>query len=216
MDLFWSLPDSRDFAGLTAPLYGVDLLTPNQREAEALDGQDMAAVLAALAPLQDAQRALGLVRAHAAEWHLDPKHIGIYGLSYGGYLTALALARNSDIFAAGADQAGVHDWRGFIDTFSGHQVGTPEQRAIAFAASPLGDLSKWRSPIYIDAGDDDRNVPFSQAVTLAALLEARGVDVTLHAVPDELHEYTVYAHELDRFQRTADFLETHLGLANAR
>ena len=155
-------------------------------------------------------------RVLAARPDVDPKHIGIYGLSYGGYLTALALARNSDIFAAGADQAGVHDWRGFIDTFSGHQVGTPEQRAIAFAASPLGDLSKWRSPIYIDAGDDDRNVPFSQAVTLAALLEARGVDVTLHAVPDELHEYTVYAHELDRFQRTADFLETHLGLANAR
>jgi dipeptidyl aminopeptidase/acylaminoacyl peptidase len=142
---------------------------------------------------------------------VDKKRIGIYGLSYGGYLTALALARNSDVFAAGADQAGVHDWRGWIDSFAGHPIGTPAQRAVAFAASPLGDIAGWRSPVYLDAGDDDRNVPFAQTVTLANLLEAQGVGVTLHAVPDELHEYTVYAHELDRFQRTADFLASHLG-----
>jgi dipeptidyl aminopeptidase/acylaminoacyl peptidase len=157
------------------------------------------------------QDVLAGARVLAARPDVDPKRIGIYGLSYGGYLTALALARNSDIFAAGADQAGVHDWRGWIDSFGGKPVGTPQQRAIAFAASPLADVAKWRSPVYLDAGDDDRNVPFSQTVTLAALLEARGVDVTLHAVPDELHEYTVYAHELDRFQRTADFLATRLG-----
>jgi dipeptidyl aminopeptidase/acylaminoacyl peptidase len=150
-------------------------------------------------------------RVLAARPDVDRKRIGIYGLSYGGYLTALALARNSDIFAAGADQAGVHDWRGWIDSFGAHPVGTPQQRAVAFAASPMGDLSHWRSPVLLDAGDDDRNVPFSQTVSLAALLEARGVDVTLHAVPDELHEYTVYAHELDRFARTAAFLEARLG-----
>jgi hypothetical protein len=49
--------------------------------------------------------------------------------------------------------------------------------------------------VYLDYGDGDRNVPFSQNVTLANLLAARGVDVTLNAVRDELHEYTVYAHE---------------------
>jgi dipeptidyl aminopeptidase/acylaminoacyl peptidase len=142
---------------------------------------------------------------------VDPKRVGIYGLSYGGYLTALALARNSDIFAAGVDQAGVHDWPAIIDDFSGKRVGTPEQRAIAFAASPLASIATWRSPVLLDQGDDDRNVPFSQTVTLANLLEARGVDVTPHAEPDELHEYAMYAHELNRFQRTADFLATRLG-----
>ncbi len=149
-------------------------------------------------------------RVLAARPDVDRKRIGIYGLSYGGYLTALALARDSDIFAAGADQSGVHDWRGWIDSFAGHPVGTPRQRAVAFSASPMADLSRWRSPVLLDAGDDDRNVPFAQTVSLAALLEARGVDVTLHTVPDELHEYTVYAHELDRFERTATFLESRL------
>jgi dipeptidyl aminopeptidase/acylaminoacyl peptidase len=107
--------------------------------------------------------------------------------------------------------AGVHDIPGWIDDFSGRRVGTAKQRAVALAASPIADVATWRSPVYIDQGDDDRNVPFSQAVTLAGLLDARGVEVAFHAVPDELHEYTVYAHELERFQNTADFLSTHLG-----
>lgn len=151
-------------------------------------------------------------RVLAARPDVDPKRIGIYGLSYGGYLTALALARNSDVFAAGADQAGVHDWGGWIDGFYGRPAGTPTQRAVALAASPIGNIATWKSPVYLDAGDDDRNVPFAQSVTLANLLEARGVDVTLHAVPDELHEYTVYTHEVERFTRTADFLIARLGV----
>ena len=141
---------------------------------------------------------------------VDPRRLGIYGLSYGGYLTALALARNSDVFAAGADQAGVHDWRAIIDQWSGHPVGTPEQRAIAYASSPMASLDRWRSPVYLSQGDDDRNVPFDQGVELANALEARGIDVTTSAVPDELHEYAVYAHELERFTETANFLIARL------
>ncbi len=153
------------------------------------------------------QDVLAGARLLRARRDVDPKRIGIFGLSYGGYLTALSLARNSDIFAAGADQAGISDWSTLIDAFRGeNRVGTPEQRATAFAASPLASLATWRSPVYLDQGDDDRNVPFSQNVTLATLLQARGVDVTLHSVPGELHEYTRYENELDRFQRTADFL----------
>jgi dipeptidyl aminopeptidase/acylaminoacyl peptidase len=122
----------------------------------------------------------------------------------------LALAHNSDIFAAGADQAGVHDWATIFDPPSGVPVGTPAQRAVATAASPIGSIDTWKSPVYLDAGDDDRNVPFSQTVTLAGLLQARGNEVVLHAVPDELHEYALYAHELERFTRTAEFLIAHL------
>jgi dipeptidyl aminopeptidase/acylaminoacyl peptidase len=146
----------------------------------------------------------------AAQRGVDGSRLGIYGLSYGGYLTALALARNSDIFKAGADQSGVHDWSAIVDDFSGRRVGTPAQRALAFASSPLASVDRWRSPVYLDHGDDDRNVPFSQTVTLANALLARGVDVTLESVPDELHEFTVYAHEVRRFQNTANFLSERL------
>jgi dipeptidyl aminopeptidase/acylaminoacyl peptidase len=176
-------------------MYGHDFFEPPQR-----------------GPLGASEYLDVLAGAHvlAARPDVDPKRIGIYGLSYGGYLTALALARNSDVFATGADQAGWTDWTSFLDSVSGRRVGTSQQRALGLAASPLADITKWKSPVYLDQGDDDREVPFSQAVTLAGLLEARGVDVTLHAVPDEVHEYDVYAHELDRFQRTADFLAARL------
>jgi dipeptidyl aminopeptidase/acylaminoacyl peptidase len=106
------------------------------------------------------QDVLAGARFSAPDPEVDPRRLGIYGLSYGGYLTALALARNSDVFAAGADQAGVHDWRAIIDQWSGHPVGTPEQRAIAYASSPMASLDRWRSPVYLSQGDDDRNVPF--------------------------------------------------------
>jgi dipeptidyl aminopeptidase/acylaminoacyl peptidase len=137
---------------------------------------------------------------------VDARRLGIYGLSYGGYLTALALARDSTIFAAGADLSGVHDWRALLDQWYGRPVGTERQRAVAYAASPVASISRWRSPLFLDQGDDDRNVPFAQGVELAYLLEAAGVDVTEAVYPDELHEYTVYAHELSRYQQTADFL----------
>jgi dipeptidyl aminopeptidase/acylaminoacyl peptidase len=142
----------------------------------------------------------------AARPEVDSRRLGIYGLSYGGYLTALALARDSDVFAAGADQAGVHDWRSFVDGSGGRTIGTPEQRATAFASSPMASLDTWRSPVYLSQGDDDRNVAFSQGVELANGLEARGIPVTTSVVPDELHEYAAYAHELARFTETANFL----------
>ncbi|MBC5799809.1 MAG: S9 family peptidase [Candidatus Eremiobacteraeota bacterium] len=141
---------------------------------------------------------------------VDKTRLGIYGLSYGGYLTALALARNSDIFAAGADQAGISDWPASFDTDFGHRVGTPAQRRIAFDASPDASLSRWRSPLYLSQADDDRNVPFSQSIDLATRLQSRGIGVTQAAVPDDLHAYVLYAHELTRFEQTADFLSTRL------
>lgn len=141
---------------------------------------------------------------------VDGRRLGIYGLSYGGYLTALALARNSDIFAAGADQAGISDWAALFDTEYGHRVGTPAQRRVAFDASPDASLARWRSPLYLSQADDDRNVPFNQSIDLATRLQSRGIDVTQAAVPDDLHAYVLYAHELTRFEGTADFLSARL------
>jgi dipeptidyl aminopeptidase/acylaminoacyl peptidase len=157
------------------------------------------------------QDVLAGARVLRSRSEVDPHRVGIYGLSYGGYLTALALARNSDIFKVGADQSGVHDWRAIVDSWTGHEVGTPTQRAIAYAASPIASLRTWRSPVYLSQGDDDRNVPFSQGVELANALEVRGIEVRLSVVPDELHEFTVYAHNLARFTETVDFLTAHLG-----
>ncbi|GAC1658817.1 MAG: hypothetical protein NVS9B12_11450 [Vulcanimicrobiaceae bacterium] len=135
--------------------------------------------------------------------------IGLYGLSYGGYLTALGLARNSNIFAAGADFAGVHNWATIFDE-GNLPVGTPAQRQIAFLASPLSSIDKWRSPVFLAQGDDDRNVPFSQGVDLAARLRDRGIEVQTMVFPNETHENLVFTQMEQLYDAAAQFLIAHL------
>jgi dipeptidyl aminopeptidase/acylaminoacyl peptidase len=142
---------------------------------------------------------------------VDPDRIGIYGLSYGGYETAMALARNSDIFKAGFDMAGVHDWA-TINGGSGRGMGTSGEHGTAYDSSPVASISTWKSPVFLAQGDDDRNVPFSQGVEMDRALRAQGVDVTDMVFPNETHEMTlVYADEVRLYSAGIGFLLGHLG-----
>jgi len=144
---------------------------------------------------------------------VDPNRLGIYGLSYGGYLTALALARNSNIFKAGVDYAGVHNWASIIDLDMGRTVGavgTAEQRKVAYDASPIASLDSWKSPVFVSQGDDDRNVEFSQGVDLVTRLRDRGVEVQTMVFPNETHENQVWAHMVALYDAAAAFLISKL------
>ncbi|MDQ6932466.1 MAG: prolyl oligopeptidase family serine peptidase [Candidatus Eremiobacteraeota bacterium] len=142
---------------------------------------------------------------------VDGNRLGIYGLSYGGYLTALALARSSDVFKAGVDMAGVHNWVTLRDADYSHQVGTPRERQIAFDASPIASIRNWRSPVFISQGDDDRNVIFSQGVDLATRLRALGVEVTQLVFPNETHENVTYRDMLRLYEDSSAWLLQKLG-----
>ena len=146
---------------------------------------------------------------------VDPKRIGLWGGSYGGYLTALGLARNSDIFKAGVDLHGVHDWyhwtlaqRDYHPFYDADA--TPAQIATAIAASPIASLDTWRSPVLIIQGDDDHNVAFSESVRLAQGLRAHGVDYSELIFPDEIHGFLRHESWLRAYHATAKFLDTHL------
>ena len=106
---------------------------------------------------------------------VDPDRIGLWGGSYGGYLTAHGLARNSDIFSAGVDIHGVHDWNVAINGFRPdyEPEDYPEFSQLAFESSPMAFIDGWRSPVLLIHGDDDRNVPFSETVDLVEELEKR-------------------------------------------
>jgi dipeptidyl aminopeptidase/acylaminoacyl peptidase len=142
---------------------------------------------------------------------VDASRIGIYGLSYGGYLTALGLARNSDIFKAGVDMAGVHNWATTRDADYGRAVGTAAERKIAEDASPVSAIDTWRSPVFMTQGDDDRNVEFSQGVDLATRLRAKGVEVVEMVFPNETHENLRFAHVLQLYDTSANWLLQKLG-----
>lgn len=137
---------------------------------------------------------------------VDPHRLGIYGLSYGGYLTALGLARNSDIFKTGADYAGVHNWATLFDAGYGKPVGTAAQRKGAYDASPIASIDRWRSPVFLSQGDDDRNVIFSQGVDLAARLRDRNIPVETMVFPNETHENQVFADMLKLYDAAAAYL----------
>ena len=140
---------------------------------------------------------------------VDAKRIGLWGGSYGGYLTALGLARNSDIFSAGVDFHGVHDWSVNV---SGLRVptDTADRRRVAVESSPIGAIDKWKSPVLLIHGDDDRNVEFSQTVNLVRLLRKNGVYFEEIIIPDEIHDFLLHKDWLRGYHATADFFDKHL------
>ena len=144
---------------------------------------------------------------------VDPDRIGLWGGSYGGYLTALGLARASDLFAAGVDIHGVHDWNVVINGFrpSYEPEDHPEFSRLAFESSPMASLDGWRSPVLLIHGDDDRNVPFRESVDLAEALTRRGVELEQLVFPDEVHGFLLHASWVAAFEATADFFERRLG-----
>ena len=167
----------------------------------------------------DVLAAADLLRARA---DVDPARIGLWGGSYGGYLTALGLARNSDLFKAGVDLHGVHDW--YHDTLATERDNLPlyppdappAALATALAASPISALSTWRSPVLLIQGDDDHNVAFSESVRLAEALREHGVEYQELVLPDEIHGFLRYASWVRAYQATADFLDAKLGAGAGR
>ena len=126
---------------------------------------------------------------------VDPARVGIWGLSYGGLLTSQALARNSDLFVAGVDLAGVHLYGSSLDTTS-----------MSYKSSAISAIDGWKSPVFLVHGDDDRNVDFAQTVGLVQLLRARNIYYELEVIPDDLHESMLHRNWVGTFDRMGTFL----------
>jgi len=164
--------------------YGRDFrMAPNRGAAGSSEYQDLVAAAKYLQSRPD----------------VDPDRIGLYGLSYGGLMTAMGLSRNSDIFKAGVDIAGVHLWGNSLDT-----------NGTSFKASSVSTIDKWTSPVLLVQGDDDRNVAFSQTTGLVQLLRARGVPHELIVFPDEVHDFLVFKRWLTTFKAADEFFNRFL------
>jgi dipeptidyl aminopeptidase/acylaminoacyl peptidase len=137
---------------------------------------------------------------------VDVAHIGLWGGSYGGYLTALGLARGSDLFAAGVDFHGVHDWSARMRA----RGDADDADRTAFESSPMASVKTWRSPVLLIHGDDDRNVDFAQTVELAAALRKQGVYFEQLIIPDEIHGFLRHASWLRAYQAASDFFKRKL------
>jgi dipeptidyl aminopeptidase/acylaminoacyl peptidase len=143
---------------------------------------------------------------------VDPKRIGLWGGSYGGYLTAMGLSRASDLFAAGVDFHGVHDWNQGIRTFipEYNVLDNPDFARRAFASSPLSTVDGWKSPVLLIHGDDDRNVSFIESINLITELRKRNVEVEQLVFPDEVHDFLRHQNWVRGYKATADFFNRRL------
>ena len=179
------------------------------------------AAFAARRSIRTCWRRANILQARA---DVDPARVGIWGGSYGGYLVALALARNSDVFAAGVDIHGVHN-RPYtpseeVQTAAAVNDGVTraqldEAARVAWMASPVSSVSTWKSPVLLIHGDDDRNVRVEQTVDLARRLKAAGVTYEEMIIPDEIHDFLLYRNWLRINRATADFFERKLKPAAA-
>jgi len=139
--------------------------------------------------------------------NVDPKRIGLWGGSYGGYLTALGLGRNSDLFAAGVDLHGVHDWP--TDNWDGKNIPS-ELNKLAHESSPVTSVNTWKSPVLFIHGDDDRNVYFTQTLDLVARLREKGVEIEQLVFPDDVHDFLLHRNWLAAYHAASDFFDRHL------
>lgn len=160
---------------------------------------------------QDVVAGARLLQAQAG---VDPARIGIWGGSYGGLLTAQALARDSDLFKAGVDFHGVHDW----SLYPGRSGRPPRfeqgdyEAAMksAFESSPESAIAGWRSPVLLIHGDDDRNVRFDQTVDLARRLSVQGTPFEELIIPNEIHGFLRYDSWLRADVAAVRFLDSKL------
>ena len=148
----------------------------------------------------------------AGRGDVDGDRIGLWGGSYGGYLTAHGLARASNLFKAGVDIHGVHDWNPVIRNFvpSYDPAARPDIARRAFESSPMAFVERWTSPVLLIHGDDDRNVPFSESVEIAEVLRQKGVHVEQLIFPDEVHGFLLHRNWMAAFQAAEDFFNRFL------
>ena len=147
---------------------------------------------------------------------VDKDKIGLWGGSYGGFLTAMGLARNSDLFKAGVDFHGVHDWSVFLTErpyFGNVALRPPDAEAavkLAWESSPDALVGTWKSPVLLIHGDDDRNVPFNQTVDLVQRLRAQHVPFEQLIMPDEIHGFLRWKDWIRAYSATEEFFDRTL------
>ncbi|WP_028522168.1 S9 family peptidase [Runella limosa] len=152
----------------------------------------------------------------AGEWlakqnQVDSKRIGVYGGSYGGFLTAMALGKDSQFFAAGVDVHGVHDRT--IERTRNMVLPDQYDRApdaqyaleVAWKSSPIAYMDTWKSPVLIIHGDDDRNVRFSQSTDLVRRLEDKNIYHETLVIVDDTHHFMKHQNQVNVNKAIAAF-----------
>ena len=150
--------------------------------------------------------------------YVDGERIGVWGLSYGGFFTLIAMTDQPKLFRAGVDVAGVVDYAMYYsDPYHGgwteSRIGTPEQHPEVYAnASPISHIDRLERPLLVLHGTADVNVPFLESVWLVdeALKKHKGPLVSFMIYPGEFHYFSREHVLRDAWHRVDDFFDANL------
>jgi dipeptidyl aminopeptidase/acylaminoacyl peptidase len=140
---------------------------------------------------------------------VDSHRLGIWGASYGGLMTALGLARASDLLAAGVDYAGLYNWSTFLSSV-GEPIDGGDASRRAVESSPIATIDQWHSPVLLVQADDDRDVPSQQAAELIDGLRSHNVDHDVIMIPNEIHDLARYSSWMMLFNAADVYFDRHL------
>jgi dipeptidyl aminopeptidase/acylaminoacyl peptidase len=157
----------------------------------------------------DASRWLG------TRFGIDPERVGIYGGSYGGFITLMALFTEAEHFGAGAALRSVTDWAHYNHPYTARILNLPQDDTLAFRrSSPIWFAEGLEDPLLIAHGMVDVNVHFQDVVRLSQrLIELGKTDWEMAVYPVEDHAFVRPSSWTDEYRRIAELFDEHLGPA---
>jgi dipeptidyl aminopeptidase/acylaminoacyl peptidase len=147
-----------------------------------------------------------------AEHGVDPKRVGLYGGSYGGFITLMAMFTEPDVFAAGAALRPVTDWAHYNHGYTSNILNAPQGDAESYKrSSPIYFADRLKGALLICHGMVDINVHFQDSVRLAQrLIELRKENWELAVYPVEDHGFVQPTSWADEYKRIFKLFETNL------
>ena len=150
--------------------------------------------------------------------YVDMDRVGVWGLSYGGFFTLIAVTDQPKLFRAAVDVAGVADYAMYYEEpdhggWTASRIGTPEQNPTVYEnASPLSHVDRLERPLLVLHGTSDVNVPYLHSVRLIdeLLKTGRGDLVSFMTYPGEFHYFTREHVLRDAWHRVEEFFDVNL------
>ena len=154
---------------------------------------------------------IGAAKYMQSRSDVDPKRLGVWGGSYGGRMTLLALSEAPEYFAAGASYSGIYDWVTMPEfDVNGAQPGNEATLKLAYDSGPVAHMDKWRAPVLLMLGDADPIVNIQQTTALAAVLRRKKIPVQVLMIPDEVHFLLRDSSWNTVFEATEAYFDRHL------
>jgi dipeptidyl aminopeptidase/acylaminoacyl peptidase len=149
---------------------------------------------------------------------IDAKKVGIWGGSYGGFMTLMAIGKTPEVWAAAVDEYGILNWYTMLQhedpqlqEYEKSLLGDPEKdRAVYEASSPLKYIRNEHVPLLVLQGERDIRVPIEEAQQVVAILKKEGRVVDAVYYPEEGHGFMKREHQIDELTRSVEWFERYL------